>query len=194
VAGLAPAAPFVVDAYTNASGGGVGLATVSLTMGQAFTVSASSDDLWSLGDLPRFCDADGLTGDRYATATDDSGQTVGTLIGQDFGNYSQDNLTAKYGKLVGRIDGGDFFVVGTAYAGVASATGTLYLYNWDTPASDNSGSITANVEAVPEPASMMVLGLGLAVPRGGFDDGTADHQDTGDAESAEVLQTIRGLL
>jgi hypothetical protein len=162
VAGLATATPYVVDSLANASGDGVGLATVSLTMGQAFTVSASSDDLWSLGALPRFCDADGLTGDRYATATDDSGETVGTLIGQNYGNYSQANLSVAYGTLVGRIDAGDFFVIGTNYAGVASATGTLYLYNWDAPGSDNSGSITANVDAVPEPASMAVLGLGLA--------------------------------
>ncbi len=146
----------------NASGDGVGLATISLTAGQAFSVTASSDDLWSLGALPRFCDADGLTGDRYATATDDSGETVGTLIGQDFGMYSQDSQSFAYGTLVGRIDAGSYFAVGTNYAGVASATGTLYLYNWDTPKGDNTGSITANVEAVPEPATMAVLGLGLA--------------------------------
>jgi hypothetical protein len=158
------AAPFTVKAYDNSSSGGTGLATISLLAGQSFSVSASGDDLWSAGAVPRWSDAGGLTGNRWATATDDSGQPIGTLIGVDFGAYAQGNLTAAYGTLVGRIDAGDYFVVGTSFNGVAAATGMLNLYYWDSNFSDNFGQITAdvNVAAVPEPGTyaLMLAGLG----------------------------------
>lgn len=159
------AAPFVVDAYLNASTGGTGLATVALNAGDAFSVTASTDDLWSLGPLPRMCDADGLVGNRYATATDDSGQPIGTLIGMNFGLRTQGGLTAPYGALVGRIDAGNFFLIGTNYNGVAATSGTLYLYCFDADFENNSGNITANVEAVPEPGTLAAVGLGLAALR-----------------------------
>lgn len=159
------ASPFVVDAYLNSSTGGTGLATVALNAGDAFSVTASTDDLWSLGALPRYSDADGLTGVRLATATDDSGQPIGTQIGANFGTRTQGGLTAAFGTLVGRIDTGDFFLIGTNYNGVAAASGTLYLYCFDSNFEDNTGRITADVEAVPEPGTMAALGLGLAALR-----------------------------
>ena len=42
-----------VDAAANSSTGGVGLDTLSLTAGQAFSVSVDPLDLWSAGALPR---------------------------------------------------------------------------------------------------------------------------------------------
>lgn len=161
----AQAATVVVDAYANSSSGGVAVNAINLTAGQAFTISSSTDDLWSAGALPRYSDANGLTGDRYATATDDSGQAVGTHIGTNFGPYSQAGHTAAYGALVGEI-GGQYMTLGANFSGVAPASGTLHLYYWDSNYGDNSGHITFNVSAVPEPATylMMMGGLLLLAP------------------------------
>jgi hypothetical protein len=79
-----------VDAFGNSSSGGIGLLTgVSLTFGQAFSVSAGANDLWSAGALPRWSNADGLTGIRLANASDDSGQVPGTIIGTDSARLSE---------------------------------------------------------------------------------------------------------
>ena len=164
VGAAAHAAPYTVKAFDNSSSGGTGLATISLLAGQNFSVNASSDDLWSAGALPRYSDADGLTYNRFATAADDSGQAVGTQIGANFGLYSQGNLAAAYGTLVGQIDSGDYFVIGSAFNGVAAATGMLNLYYWDSNNGDNFGEISAevNVAGVPEPETyaLMLAGLG----------------------------------
>lgn len=156
----AQAATFTVDAYGNSSSGGTGLASVALAAGQGFTVSASTDDLWSAGALPRWSDGNGLTYDRYATATDDSGQAVGTHIGANFGPWTQNGHTAAYGALVGEI-GGQWITLGTNFNGVAPAAGTLNLYYWDSNYGDNTGRITFNIAAVPEPSTWLMLGAGL---------------------------------
>lgn len=147
---------FDVYAKANSSSGGTGVATVSLTLGQAFSVTVDPGDLWNAGALPRWSNADGLIVDLYATGSDDSGYSAGTHIGAPFANWTQANLTAPYGSLVGRIDTGDYFVIGTNYAGNASATGTLYLYYWDSNSVDNTEKVTASI--VPEPASLAALG------------------------------------
>lgn len=160
--GTANAAVFVVDAAANSSSGGSPLASLTLAAGQAFTVSADTNDLWSAGPLPRYSDANGLTGDRFATASDDSGQPAGTLIGIDFGSYTQDGFTAPFGALVGRI-GTTYTLLGTSFSGVASGSGMLELFYWDSNNGDNFGTITFDISAVPEPASwaLMVAGFGL---------------------------------
>lgn len=156
----AQAATYVVDAMANSSSGGSGLATISLTMGEMFTVTASTDDLWSAGALPRFSDADGLVANRYASLTDDSGQIVGSWIGTNFGLYTQAGHSAPYGSLVGEI-GGMYMTLGTNFSGMAAASGTMNLYYWDSNNGDNFGAITVNIAAVPEPASYLMTGAGL---------------------------------
>lgn len=161
----ANAAIFIVDATTNSSSGGTALGTISLTAGQLFTVSSSTDDLWSAGPLPRFSDANGLVAPRFATATDDSGQPVGTQIGANFGLHSQFGHSSAFGSLVGRING-VYQTIGANYSGPAWQTGTMEVLYWDSNNSDNAGDISfdinAAVGAVPEPATwaFMIFGFG----------------------------------
>ncbi len=157
------AVPVDVYAQANSTAGGIGGSTgVFLNAGDAFTVTAAVDDLWNAGPLPRWSNADGLTGNLYATGSDESGQAAGTLIGQNFGLYSQFGLSLAYGSLVGSI-AGDFFLIGTNYAGNAVATGELLLWYWDSNNGDNSENIqvTINTAAVPEPSILALLSLGL---------------------------------
>ncbi|MEH2608626.1 hypothetical protein V1293_000915 [Bradyrhizobium sp. AZCC 1693] len=167
VAGLAgisatSAQAVVVDAYTNSSSGGTGGSTgVFLNVGQNFTVSVDPNDLWNAGALPRWSNADGLTGLRYAVLGDESGQAPGTLIGIDFGLWNQAGLSLPYGTLVGKIGAGAFFEIGTSFSGPANATGELKLYYWDSNFGDNTQFVTAQISAVPEPSTwaMMILGF-----------------------------------
>ncbi len=112
--------------------------------------------------LPRWSNADGLVATLLATGSDESAQAAGTQIGANFGPYSQGNLSAPYGALVGRIGAGDFFVVGTQYAGTAASSGVLKLFYWDSNAGDNAQYITADVTAVPEPGTYALIFAGLA--------------------------------
>ena len=168
----ARAVSVIVDVFAqaNSSSGGSGALTgVSLTFGQAFTVTASTDDLWSAGALPRFSDADGLTGDRYATASDDSGKNVGTQIGTDSGLWAQYPFSAPYGSLVGKIGSGASFLVGTNFSGTANATGQLSLFYWDENNGDNTGSIDATISASAVPGPIVGAGLpGLIMALGGL--------------------------
>jgi hypothetical protein len=161
LASSASAAVYTVDAFANSSSGGTGVSTISVVTGQQILVSAGVNDLWSAGALPRWSNADGLTTLRYATGTDDSGQPATTLIGQPFSNWTQANLSAPFGTLVGEI-GGVYQALGTSFSGPAWGNGTLKLYYWDSNFEDNSGFISASV-SVPEPASwaMLIAGFGL---------------------------------
>jgi hypothetical protein len=160
---LASATPFVVDAMGNSTSGGTGAATLFFNAGDAFTVSVDPTDLWNAGALPRWSNADGLSGDLFATGTDDSGEAPGTHIGANFGPYSQGGLTAFYGTLVGSFDNGlTFFAIGTNFSGSAPVSGQLKLYYFDSNNFDNTEHITADVSsAVPEPGTLSLIGGGL---------------------------------
>ena len=163
----ANAAVFTVDAlaHSSNSGAGTGLATIALDTGDLFSTSADLDDLWNAGALPRWSNADGLTGDRFATGTDESGQPAGVLIGQDFGLLLIDGFSAPYGALVGQIGAGpgSYRLLGTSFSGPAWATGTLVLYYWDTFTPDNTNSVDVTIDVVPEPATwaLMIAGFGM---------------------------------
>lgn len=176
VAGLsfsttAGAAVFIVDALADSadSGAGTGLSTVGVTAGDLLNVTVGLDDLWSAGALPRWSNADGLTGDRFATGTDESGEAAGTLIGSNFGLLMINGFSAPYGSLVGQIGTGpsSYRLLGTNFSGPAWDTGALTLFYWDTFTADNSGSVAADVVvrslSVPEPATwaVMITGFGL---------------------------------
>jgi hypothetical protein len=168
VAGLAgvsatSAHAVVVEAFTNSSSGGTGSSTgVILSLGQDFTVTVDPNDLWNAGALPRWSNADGLTGTRLAVLGDDSGEAPGTLIGTDFGLWTQGTVSLPFGTLVGKIGGGEFFKIGTSFSGSANATGELTLYYWDSNFGDNTQFVTANISAVPEPSTWAMMILGFA--------------------------------
>jgi hypothetical protein len=170
IAGGAQASIFVVDAAANSSSGGVGLASLSLTTGEVFSVSSSLEDTWAAGYLPRVSDGDGLNKVRFADGTDDSGFAVGTQLTAIFPLYSQHGLTTNYASLVGEI-GGVYQELGANFAGAAWGTGTLNLYFWDENNFDNYGHISFDIKpraavdgGVPEPAAwaLMLTGFGAA--------------------------------
>ena len=102
-----------------------------------------------------------MTGNLFATGADESGQTTGTWIGANFGPHTQFAHTTSFGTLVGEI-GGQFFDLGTSFSGFAPSAGVLNLYYWDSNAGDNSGAIAVDIAAIPEPASILLMGLGIA--------------------------------
>lgn len=151
------------DSYSGGSGTGFDTG-ISLTTGQSFSASASVLDLWSAGPPKRVSNANGLNGDIFAVAGDDSGQPVGTHIGENFGLYATGDGSFHYGSLVGRVGTttGSYFKLGTSYSGNADATGNLFLFYWDSNAHDNSGEISVNIN-VPDQGglilSLMSFGL-----------------------------------
>jgi len=157
------AATVNISAFGNSSTGGTGAIAGALTAGQALSISVDPLDLWNAGALPRWSNANGLIGNLFATGSDESGQTSGTLIGIAWPNlHTQGNLTAAFGTLVGRIGGGDYFTVGTSFNGVAASSGVLELFYWDSNFSDNTQFITATVNAavVPLPAAAWLFIFG----------------------------------
>ena len=165
--GAAQASTVVVDARLNSSTGGVGADAGFLNSGQSFSVSVALTDLWNAGALPRWSNANGLTGPNLiATGSDDSGQPVGTLIGTATSLWTQGTLTAPFGSLVGRIGSGNFFLIGTSFSGIAPAAGELNLFYWDQNASDNTqfvtATVTTGVSGVPEPSTWAMMILGFA--------------------------------
>jgi hypothetical protein len=157
----------VVDARLNSSTGGVGADAGFLNSGQSFSVSVALTDLWNAGALPRWSNANGLTGPNLiATGSDDSGQPVGTIIGTATSLWTQGTLTAPFGSLVGTIGSGNFFLIGTSFSGIAPAAGELNLFYWDQNASDNTqfvtATVTTGVSGVPEPSTWAMMILGFA--------------------------------
>jgi len=170
----AQAAVYEVKARKNATSGGVGVSVAALSVGSLFTVTVDPLDLWSAGQDPRWSNANGLTGPNLlstglADVTGDrptNARGAGTLIGTNFGNWSQGGLTAPYGALVGEWGNsvGQYFLIGTQYSGVA-VDSQLKLFYFDSNKLDNKGSVfvSLSVAAVPEPETYALMLLGLSL-------------------------------
>ena len=130
---------------------GTGLATgVLVNPGDTLSISADPRDTWSLGSEEPFT----------RTFTADGVSAVAPFTNA-YGSYTQGNLTARYGTLVGRIGSGDFFVVGTLFEKTVTETGQLFLYAWDNNDNDNTELIQVTISTVPLPAGGLMLLGGL---------------------------------
>ena len=92
---------------------------------------------------------------------DDSGQALGTLIGQISDYGYQGGLSLPYGTLVGKI-GAASSLKSAPHSRAANAAGELKLYYWDSDFSDNTEYVTATISAVPEPSTWAMMILGFA--------------------------------
>lgn len=148
-AGLAQAGVLLtVNAKANSIGGGAALGSgIVLEAGQHLNINVDASQLWnfSYGDSWANTNAAGMSAPEW-------GMTRKNSDGTDF--------TAAIGSLVGQIGNGKYFTIGTSWDGYANANGTLKMYYWDSDAFNNSGKVNASVN-VPEPASMILLALGL---------------------------------
>jgi hypothetical protein len=148
---------FDVYAKNHSSTGGTPLNTyIYVTQSTNLIVSAKPTDLWSAGALKplasyspsykTWSNANGIDGpDLFATGSDDSGMSAGTLIGSDiFGDWMQNYKTFPFGTLVGKV-GSTFFRLGTDFDGSPPYSGTLKLVYWDKYKNDNIGSVKVQV-------------------------------------------------
>ncbi|MFM9828312.1 MAG: PEPxxWA-CTERM sorting domain-containing protein [Sphingomonas sp.] len=151
-----------VSAFNNSTTGGTAAVTgLTFAPGRKFRITSSTNDLWSSGVLPRFSDANGLTGNRFAIAGDDSGQAPGTLIGTNFGLYAQGNLSAPFGALVAVLGPNQFQLLG-ANGIFTSQGGPLNLGYFDSNNFDNAGEISFAISAVPEASTWALMIVGFA--------------------------------
>jgi hypothetical protein len=130
---------------------------LSVSPGQRWIIGVDLLDMWRAG-------PDDQYGVRLGNA-----DGLGNPYGSDFGFYTYGGSSFRYGTLVGQIDNGSFFEVGTSFDEVATQTGNLKLLYWDLATTqgyaDNEGYVTATVTLVPVPGALLLAGLGTAVVR-----------------------------
>lgn len=164
---------FTVDAklHSSSNGTGTGLGTgMVFNMGQLIVGSVGVNDLWNAGTLPRWSNADGLIADLFYEpgVTDSEVSSIfptvskDTKIGANFGTHTANGFSFAFGTFVGEIDG-TFFKLGTNFSIAAPKAGELNLFYWDVNSNDNSGTIVANIAAIPEASTYALMLSGLAM-------------------------------
>jgi PEP-CTERM motif len=81
--------------------------------------------------------------------------------GTGYGQYTNAGFTANYGALVGDA-GGHLFLIGTGPLTLSGLSGELTVGYWDSIYTDNSGTQTLSISAVPEPSTWAMMILGFA--------------------------------
>ncbi|MES2017423.1 MAG: PEP-CTERM sorting domain-containing protein [Pseudomonadota bacterium] len=147
-AGFANATVVTVDSNGNSIYGGTGLDTgVVLNTNTEFSIVVDPSQIWNFG-----------SGDsNYDTNADGMGEGWEMSVTNPDGS----SFAASIGALTGQIGNGNFFNVGTNFHGFANASGALNLFFWDSDAWNNIGAVQADINVVPEPASLGLMGLGL---------------------------------
>lgn len=149
VAGFANATVVTVDSNANSFVGGSALETgVTLSVNQTFSIVVDPSQIWNFGggDPAYDSNADGMAHIGWITqVTNPDGTTF-------FGSFAG---------LFGQIGNGNYFNVGTNFNGIANASGELNLFFLDSDAWNNIGAVDADINAVPEPATLGLMGLGL---------------------------------
>ena len=140
VSGLAAAATAVVtvDAKANSIVGGTAADAFLLDAGDTFSITASGT--WQND-----------PNNSYQSGPDGHADQTFSVGGQTF----------DIGSLIGEIGNGAFFKVGSSYTGSTATGGELKLFYWDSDAFNNSGSVIADVSAVPEPTNVALLAVAL---------------------------------
>lgn len=148
-------ASYPVSAYINSTSGPNLLDTgVYVNSGSLLSVASQVSDTWTLGvSYQEEVNADGTN-----------------ALNTNLGAYTQDGQTFMLGSMVGKIGNSPYFLVGTSYNQVASASGNLFLGCWDYDFLNNSGWITASIQSTynfpigaPLPISIPALFLGSVV-------------------------------
>jgi hypothetical protein len=161
VSAPAAAAPINVNvsAFLNSTTGGTFVDTgIDLAATDILTSTVALNDCWSAGPADRETNANGLQGNTTNPCR--------PVAPNNYGLHNQFGVSLPFASLVGRIGlAGTPFVLGTSYNAVAGSTGRLYLAFWDSNNFDNFGDVTATINAVPEPATLLLLGAGLGAAR-----------------------------
>lgn len=148
-AGFANATVVTVDALGNSTVGGQALNTgVTLHANQTFSITVDPSQIWNFG------------GGNPAYDTNADGMAWNGWF-MNLSNPDGSTFQGSIGGLVGQIGNGNFFSVGTNFTGTANAAGGLNLFFVDSDAWNNSGAVQADINAVPEPATLGLMGLGL---------------------------------
>ena len=152
-ANVANASAVLVDAQLNSVAGGSPVSSgIQLDANQAFTVTVDPLALWNFGggDSTYDANANGKGPAWVMSMTNPDGSIFAGIIG---------SLVGQIGS--GTANEGNFFTIGTDFSGMADVSGELNLFFWDSDSWNNSGEVVAEINAVPEPASLGLMAIGL---------------------------------